>query len=97
MYRVRGHIPGGSSAHPYSNIVRSFPEIALQHLIEHQLARCSPEEQALLEAASVAGVEFSAAAVAAAVHQEVVDVEARCAVLARRQALDQGGLGGADQ
>src|SRR2546425_11119160 len=29
VYRVRGHIPGGSSAHPYSNIVRSFPEIAL--------------------------------------------------------------------
>jgi predicted ATPase len=57
---------------------------SLQHLIEHQLARCSPEEQALLEAASMAGVEFSAAAVAAAVHQEVVDVEARCAVLARR-------------
>src|SRR6266567_5628483 len=28
VYRVRGHIPGGSSAHPYSNIVRSFPEIA---------------------------------------------------------------------
>jgi hypothetical protein len=28
VYRVRGHIPGGSSAHPYSNIVRSFPETA---------------------------------------------------------------------
>jgi hypothetical protein len=28
VYRVRVHIPGGSSAHPYSNIVRSFPEIA---------------------------------------------------------------------
>ena len=33
MYRVRGHIPGGSSAHPYSNIVRSFPEIALGLLL----------------------------------------------------------------
>src|SRR5437773_11967973 len=29
MKRVRVHIPGGSSAHPYSNIVRSFPEITL--------------------------------------------------------------------
>src|SRR6266446_10091293 len=31
MKRVRVHIPGGSSAHPYSNIVRSFPEITLGH------------------------------------------------------------------
>jgi hypothetical protein len=29
VYRVRVHIPGGASAHPYSNRVRSFPEIAL--------------------------------------------------------------------
>ena len=34
MYRVRGHIPGGASAHPYSNIVRSFPEIALNAYAE---------------------------------------------------------------
>jgi predicted ATPase len=38
-----------------------------------------------LEAASVAGVEFSAAAVAAGVNLEELDVEERCAALARRE------------
>jgi putative transposase len=37
VYRVRGHIPGGSSAHPYSNIVRSFPEIALRHVLDEYI------------------------------------------------------------
>src|SRR4030095_11402579 len=36
-------------------------------------------------AASVAGVEFSAAAVAAGVNLEEIDVEERCAALARRE------------
>jgi predicted ATPase len=39
----------------------------------------------VLEAASVAGVEFSAAAVAAGVNLEELDVEERCAALARRE------------
>ena len=37
----------------------------LRQLIEHQLTRVNPDERRILEAASVAGAEFSAAAVAA--------------------------------
>ena len=41
----------------------------LRQLIEQQLARVSPDERKILEAASVAGAEFSAAAVAAGIEQ----------------------------
>ena len=41
----------------------------LRQLIEQQIARVSPEERKVLEAASVAGAEFSAAAVAAGTEQ----------------------------
>ena len=61
-----------------------LPE-SLRHLIEQQLGQVSPEDRRVLEAASVAGVEFSAAAVAAGVNMEEIDVEERCAELARRQ------------
>ena len=61
-----------------------LPE-SLRHLIEQQLGQVSPEDRRVLEAASVAGVEFSAAAVAAGVNMEASDVEERCAELARRQ------------
>ena len=37
----------------------------LRQLIEHQFTRVNPDERRILEAASVAGAEFSAAAVAA--------------------------------
>ncbi len=56
----------------------------LRQLIELQLERLSPEEQTILEAASVAGVEFPAAAVAAGVDLEAESVEARCETLSRR-------------
>ena len=55
-----------------------------RQLIDQQLAQVHPEVQAIMEAASVAGIEFSAAAVAAAVDQTVEDVEACCDALARR-------------
>ncbi len=57
---------------------------SLHQLIEQQRERLSPEEQRVVEAASVAGAEFSAAAVAAGVEAEVVDVEARCEGFVRR-------------
>ena len=56
----------------------------LRTLIEHQLARSSPEEQTLLAAASVAGVEFAAAAVAAGLEHAEEVVEARCTALAHQ-------------
>jgi DNA-binding winged helix-turn-helix (wHTH) protein/predicted ATPase len=56
----------------------------LRELLEQDAERLSTEDQRTLEAASVAGPEFSAAAVAAGLGLEVGPVEARCAKLARR-------------
>lgn len=56
----------------------------LRQLIELHLDQVSPEDQTILEAAGVAGAEFSAAAVAAGVEHEAEYVEARCEALARR-------------
>jgi len=54
-------------------------------LIERQLDRLDDGAQRLLMAASVAGVEFSAAAVAAALAADVGDVELQCDALVRRE------------
>jgi DNA-binding winged helix-turn-helix (wHTH) protein/predicted ATPase len=56
----------------------------LRQLIEKQFERLTPREQRVLEAASVAGVEFSAAAVATVFGEDVVQSEQICAALARR-------------
>jgi predicted ATPase/DNA-binding winged helix-turn-helix (wHTH) protein len=56
----------------------------LRKMIEKQFDRLSLEEQRLLEAASVAGVEFSPVAVAAALGSEVEQIEEWCEGLARR-------------
>jgi DNA-binding winged helix-turn-helix (wHTH) protein/predicted ATPase len=57
---------------------------SIRHLIEHQLVHVSAEEQDILAVASVAGVEFSAAAVAAGTEQDTEHVETHCDALARR-------------
>jgi DNA-binding winged helix-turn-helix (wHTH) protein/predicted ATPase len=57
---------------------------SIRHLIEHQLTHVSAEEQDILAVASVAGVEFSAAAVAAGAEQDTEYVETHCDALARR-------------
>jgi predicted ATPase len=54
-------------------------------MIERNLERLKPEEQAVLEAASVAGAEFSAAAVAAALERPQNEVEACCTRLSRHE------------
>jgi DNA-binding winged helix-turn-helix (wHTH) protein/predicted ATPase len=56
-------------------------------MIARQLAWLGPTEQRLLEAASIAGAEFSAAVVAAAAAADPADVEMRFAELARREQL----------
>ena len=57
----------------------------LRHMIEKQIEHMSAEEQHLLEIASVAGVEFSAAALAVsdAGREGTVEVEESCEALAR--------------
>jgi predicted ATPase len=54
-------------------------------MIEQQIGRVSPEERQLLEAASVAGAEFSAAAVAAGTEQSTEEVETSSDSLVRRE------------
>jgi predicted ATPase len=57
----------------------------VRQMIEKQIDRLGREDQRVLEAASVAGAEFSAAAVAAALEEDVIEVEERCEELARRR------------
>lgn len=57
----------------------------LRHLIEKQLAGLSGEQQRVLEIASVAGMEFTVAAVATGVRQEDETIEELCEELAARE------------
>ena len=66
---------------PSADLAGRLPE-SLRELIDHQLDRLSQEERAVLEAASVAGREFSANWVAAALDTDVLEVERRCEALA---------------
>ena len=61
------------------------PPRNIRQMIESNLLRLDADQQQMLEAASVVGVEFSAAAVAAGLERPVSDIEARCATLARRE------------
>src|SRR5678816_549694 len=56
----------------------------VRRMIGHDLDAVRPDARRILEAASAAGVAFSAAAVAAAEQIGLDDVERRCAELARR-------------
>jgi len=58
---------------------------SLQQIIAAQIDRLTVEEKRVLEAASVAGMDFSAAAVAAGLGVEAVDVEMLCEELARHE------------
>ena len=66
------------------DLAATVPE-NLRQLIEQQIARVSPDERQILEAASVAGAEFSAAAVAAGAEQTTEAVETHCDSLIRRE------------
>src|SRR5262245_17308214 len=57
---------------------------SIRHLLEHQVAQLPLADQELLAVASVAGVEFAVAAVAAGVQQAGEDGEGQCDALAHR-------------
>lgn len=57
---------------------------SIQQLLDTQMDRLSPEAQRILEIASVAGAEFSAAEVAAGAGTEIAVVEEICQELVRR-------------
>jgi DNA-binding winged helix-turn-helix (wHTH) protein/tetratricopeptide (TPR) repeat protein len=59
-----------------------MPE-SIKQMIERQIDRLSPDEQRLLEAASVDGIGFSASSVAAALDVDVVQIEEKCELLSR--------------
>ena len=84
--------PGGWEVRAGVEPITAMVPATLRALIELQLAHLSSEDQTLLEAASVAGVECSAAAVAAALERPEEAVEAQCTALARQeQFLHAGG------
>ena len=75
---------GGNPPPTTEHMLDIVPQ-SLQQMIEKQIVRLSPEDQRMLEIASVVGVEFSAAAVAAGLEGDVVAVEERCRELARHE------------
>jgi predicted ATPase len=80
----QGLLPEEAAGEDVSKAVRTIRSAvpqSLRHIIEQQLHQVRPEDQVLLEAASLAGRTFSAA-VAAAVNQATEDIEPRLAVLA---------------
>jgi predicted ATPase/DNA-binding winged helix-turn-helix (wHTH) protein len=63
---------------------RGVPE-SIRAMTERQVDQLTPDERRVLEGASVVGVEFSAAAVAAGLQADVLAIEDCCEALARRQ------------
>ena len=76
-------LPLGLLEKPPEQLSLDVPD-TLRELVDRQLATISPAEQATLEAASVAGQEFAAAAVSGAVEQTDEEVEAAFDALARQ-------------
>jgi DNA-binding winged helix-turn-helix (wHTH) protein/predicted ATPase len=79
---VRPGPEGWELTAPLQVATAGVPE-TLRHLIEQQFERLAPAAQPVVAAASVAGVEWAAAAVAAGVAAPAEDVDAQCAALAR--------------
>ena len=57
---------------------------SVRHLIDNQFDRLDAHDQRIVEAASVAGTEFSVAAVSAVLGDDLEDVETRCDELSSR-------------
>ncbi|NOT56408.1 MAG: hypothetical protein HOP18_17560 [Deltaproteobacteria bacterium] len=73
-------------------VAGAVPE-TLRSFIEEQFQRLSPEQQQLLEVASVSGAKFSVAAVAAGADMGLADAEETCARFARgRQFIGADGV-----
>jgi DNA-binding winged helix-turn-helix (wHTH) protein len=76
-----------------SRVANSLPR-SVRQVIELQVDRLSERERSVLEAASVVGVNFSAAAAAAPLELELTQVEELCdGLVAREQLLVSRGIG----
>jgi DNA-binding winged helix-turn-helix (wHTH) protein/predicted ATPase len=74
-------------------IEEEFAPGNIRQLVDRQLEMLPVEDQQLLETASVAGMSFSAAAVAAALQRPVEEIEKRCQRLVEReQFLEPSGV-----
>jgi hypothetical protein len=71
---------------PLADIALEVPE-SLRQMLDAQLGRLSPEEQRMLEVASVTGAEFTAHVSAVAANLESEPFEALCETLVRRQSM----------
>ena len=56
----------------------------LRHLVHGQIERLAEADRRLIEAAAVAGTDFAAASLAAALQEDIASVEDRCARLAQQ-------------
>lgn len=72
------------SLHGAPEDIQTETPASIQQIIEAQIDRLDLEERRILEAASVAGMDFSAAAVAAGMNVEIAEIETCCEELARR-------------
>jgi tetratricopeptide (TPR) repeat protein len=82
--RLRGQETSGECLlHQAADVMVDIPE-SLRRLVDQQIEQLHPAERACLEVASVAGREFSAAAVAAGVDYPAEETEAQYTTLARR-------------
>jgi predicted ATPase len=89
---IAKHDAGWELSAKIENIELGVPD-SIKQMIEKQLDHLDPHKQRLLEAASVAGEEFSAVAVVAALDNEQARVEAECDGLAREgQFLQDRGI-----
>ena len=85
-----GGVPAGDEG--LAAVEAMVPE-TLHQMIAQQLAQLSAAQQRILDAASVVGVVFSAAAVAAGIERPLEAVEEQCAGLARQgQFLEADGI-----
>jgi predicted ATPase/DNA-binding winged helix-turn-helix (wHTH) protein len=85
---ARGAILGGKeswTARPEASAAVGEVPASLRKLLERQFDQLGAEERTLLEVAAVAGLEFSAAAVAAGLEGDTAAAEASCETLARRE------------
>src|SRR5690349_8200368 len=73
---------------PLETVDVSVPD-SIKQMIEKQLDHLNPEERRTVDAASVAGVEFSPLAVMAGLGEDRSAVEMRCDELARRRQFIQ--------
>lgn len=86
------HVTGGSSSTGADEVdtpvwlavLETQIPATVRALVEGQVERLDAAARSILEAAAVAGVEFSAAAMAAAAGMDVVEAERACDGLARR-------------